>query len=77
MSPIKGTPAAEAQLAKETNDLLAKNTPSFPLYYQMFPTGSEQGLGTILQGYCAGTTNRTQTLDELDAFYTKLVRASE
>ncbi len=77
MSPIKGAAAAEAQLAVETQDLLSKNTPNFPLYYQMFPTGSEQGLGTILQGYCAGSKNREQTLAELDAFYTKLVNASK
>ncbi len=77
LSPIKGAVAADAQLAKETIDLLAKNTPNFPLYYQMFPTGSEQGLGTILQGYCAGSKTREQTLDELDAFYTKLVNASK
>lgn len=76
LSPIKGAAAADAQLAKETINLLAANTPNFPLFYQMFPTGAEQGLGTILQGYCAGTKNRAQTLDELDAFYTKLVKAS-
>lgn len=75
MSPIKGAAAPEAQLAKETTDLLSKNTPNFPLYYQMFPTGAEQGLGTVLQGYCAGTYTREQTLNELDAYYAKLVKS--
>lgn len=77
MSPIKGAAAADAQLAKETQNLLSQNIPNFPLYYQMFPTGAEQGLGTILQGYCAGSKTREQTLDELDAFYTKLVNAAK
>ena len=77
MSPIKGAAAADAQLAKETQELLIKEVQKIPLYYMMFPTGAEQGLGTILQGYCAGTTNREQTLNELDAFYTKLVNAAK
>lgn len=75
MSPIKGAAAPDAQLAKETTDLLSKNTPNFPLYYMMFPTGAEQGLGTVLQGYCAGTYKRAQALDELDAYYAKLVKS--
>jgi len=57
--------------------LLAAKTPSYSWYYQRFPTGLEQGLGIILQGYCAGQTDRQQTLDALDAEYTKIVNASK
>ncbi len=77
MSPIKGSKAPAAQLAQATVDLLGKKTPAYPWFYQMFPTGTEQGLGIILQGYCAGQTNRVQTLDALDAAYTKIVNASK
>lgn len=75
MSPIKGAAAADAQLAKASTDLLAENVPSFELYYQRFLTGTEQGLGTILQGYCAGQTDRAETIAQLDSFYTKLAKA--
>ncbi len=77
MSPIKGSKAPSAQLAQATGALLSARTPSYPWYYQMFPTGLEQGLGLILQGYCAGQTNRAQTLDALDAEYAKIVNASK
>jgi raffinose/stachyose/melibiose transport system substrate-binding protein len=77
LSPIKGAKASAAQLAQATVAMLAARTPSYPWYYQMFPTGTEQGLGIILQGYCAGQTNRAQTLAALDASYTKIVNASK
>ena len=77
LSPIKGAKASSAQLAQATVNLLAAKTPSYPWFYQMFPTGTEQGLGIILQGYCAGQTNRQQTLDAMDASYTKIVNASK
>ncbi|HET6452749.1 MAG TPA: extracellular solute-binding protein, partial [Spirochaetia bacterium] len=77
LSPIKGSAAPSAQLAQATVALLGSRTPSYPWYYQMFPTGLEQGLGLILQGYCAGQTNRAQTLDALDAEYAKIVAASK
>ena len=77
MSPIRGAKAPTAQLAQATVALLGAKTPSYPWYYQMFPTGLEQGLGLILQGYSAGQTNRAQTLDALDASYTKIVNASK
>jgi raffinose/stachyose/melibiose transport system substrate-binding protein len=77
MSPIKGADAPDAQLAKETSAMLAKGIPSYSWYYQRFPTGAEQGLGIILQGYCAGQTDRAQTLDALDAAYTKLAKAAQ
>ena len=32
-------------------------------------------MGSLFQGYLAGQTNRAQTLDALDADYTKLVNA--
>ena len=77
MSPIKGSKAPSAQLAQATVAMLGAKVASYPWYYQMFPTGTEQGLGIILQGYCAGQTNRQQTLDALDASYTKIVNASK
>ena len=57
MSPIKGSMAPTATLAKETSSILAKGAPSYPWFYQRFPAGAEQGLGTILQGYAAGQTD--------------------
>ncbi len=77
LSPIKGSAAPSAELAQATVAMLGQKVPSYPWYYQMFPTGTEQGLGIILQGYCAGTTNRQQTLDALDATYTQIVNASK
>ena len=77
LSPIIGAKASSATLAKETVSLLAKGTPSYPWFYQRFPAGAEQGLGTILQGYSAGQTDRKQTLDQLDALYTKLASAAQ
>jgi raffinose/stachyose/melibiose transport system substrate-binding protein len=77
LSPIKGAKASTAQLAQATVNLLAAKTPNYSWYYQRFPTGTEQGLGIILQGYSAGQTNRAQTLDALDADYTKIVNASK
>ena len=77
LSPIIGAKASSAQLAQATVSLLAAKTPNYSWYYQRFPTGTEQSLGIILQGYCAGQTNRQQTLDSLDAAYTKIVNASK
>lgn len=74
MSPIKGAAAPEAQLAKETSAMLGAGTPSYPWFYQRFPNGAEQGLGTILQAYCAGGKTREQTLGELDKLYGTLVQ---
>jgi raffinose/stachyose/melibiose transport system substrate-binding protein len=77
MSPIKGARSPAAQLAQATAAMLSAKVPSYPWYYQMFPNGTEQGLGIILQGYCAGQTDRKQTLDALDAKYTQIVNASK
>ncbi len=77
LSPIKGAGAPQAQLAQATVSMLTAKVPSYPWYYQMFPTGTEQGLGIILQGYCAGQTSRQQTLDALDAKYRQIVNASK
>jgi raffinose/stachyose/melibiose transport system substrate-binding protein len=77
LSPIKGSKAPSAELAQATVAMLAQKVPSYPWYYQMFPTGTEQGLGIILQGYCAGETNRQQTLKALDAKYMQIVNASK
>ncbi len=77
MSPIKGAAAPDAQIAKETVALLGSGINGYPWFYQMFPTGTEQQLGTILQGYCAGLTNRAETLDALDAAYSKIAKAAQ
>ncbi|MGO8693426.1 MAG: ABC transporter substrate-binding protein [Rectinemataceae bacterium] len=77
LSPIKGAEAPNAQLAQATVKLLAAKAPNYSWFYQRFPTGTEQALGLILQGYCAGITDRAQTLDKLDAEYTKIVNASK
>lgn len=76
LSPIIGAPAPDSQIAKATSDLLASGVAGYPWFYQMFPTGTEQQLGSILQGYCAGQTNRSQTLDALDAMYAKIAKAA-
>ncbi len=76
LSPIVGAKAATAQLAQETVKLLAAKTPNYSWYYQRFPTGTEQSLGIILQGYCAGQTTRQQALAALDAAYTKIAKAA-
>ncbi|MCX7030657.1 MAG: extracellular solute-binding protein [Spirochaetes bacterium] len=76
LSPIIGAKAATAQLAQATVSLLAAKTPNYSWYYQRFPTGTEQSLGIILQGYCAGQTNRQQALAALDASYTKIANAA-
>ena len=76
LSPLIGAVAPDSQIAQETTSLLASGTPGYPWFYQMFPTGTEQQLGAILQGYCAGQTNRSQTLDALDATYAKIAKAA-
>ena len=77
MSPIKGAVAPAAQLAKETSAMIAKGVPSYSWYYQRFPSGLEQGLGIVLQGYCAGQTDRARTLDALDQTYAKIAKAAD
>ena len=75
LSPIMGAQASAATLSKETVRLLGEGSAELSVAYQRFPAGAEQGLGTILQGYSAGQTDRRQTLDKLDALYTKLANA--
>jgi len=75
MSPIKGASAPDSRIAEETMRLLKEGVPGYPWFYQMWPTGTEQQLGSILQGYVAGQTNRAQTLDALDSTYTKIARS--
>ena len=77
LSPIKGAEAPKTQLAEDTVKLLKEGTPAYTWFYTRFPTGAEQGLGTILQGYCAGGKTRAQTSSELDAYYKKLIKGSE
>ncbi len=77
MSPIAGAAAPESQIAAETVKQLNAGVPGYPWFYQMFPTGTEQQLGAILQGYCAGITDRAATLDAMDAAYTKIAKAAQ
>jgi raffinose/stachyose/melibiose transport system substrate-binding protein len=76
LSPIIGAPAPDAQIAEETVRLIGEGVPAYPWYYQMFPTGTEQTLGAILQGYCAGETNRAETLAAMDSEYAKIANAA-
>ncbi len=77
LSPIKGVAAPKTQLAEDTVKLLGEGKPAYTWFYTRFPTGAEQGLGTILQGYCAGGKTREQTLGELDAYYQKLIKGAK
>jgi raffinose/stachyose/melibiose transport system substrate-binding protein len=71
MSAVKATQTPPTVIDKESLALIAKGAPTYPWYYQRFPTGLEQGLGVVLQGYVTGQTNRQQTLAALDDTYTK------
>lgn len=77
LSPVKNAEAPKTQLAEDTVKLLNEGTPAYTWFYTRFPTGAEQGLGTILQGYCAGGKTREQTSEELDAYYKKLIKGSD
>lgn len=76
LSPIIGAAAPDSQIAQQTVDLVSAGTPAYPWFYQMWPTGTEQTLGAILQGYCAGQTDRAQTLQALDSAYAKIAGAA-
>ena len=75
-SPIIGAPAPASQLVEEASKMMAANVPAYSWFYQMFPSGAEETLGTILQGYAAGLTDRRATLTALDDAYMRLVRAA-
>ncbi|GHV45190.1 sugar ABC transporter substrate-binding protein [Spirochaetia bacterium] len=77
LSPIAAAAAPQSQIAEETVSMLNKGVPGYPWFYQMFPTGTEQELGAILQGYCAGITDRQATLTALDAAYAKIAKAAQ
>ncbi len=77
LSPIIGAAAPDSQIAKATVSMIDKGVPAYPWFYQMWPTGTEQTLGAILQGYCAGQTNRADTLKALDAQYAKIANAAK
>jgi raffinose/stachyose/melibiose transport system substrate-binding protein len=77
MSPIAGASAPQSQIAEATVAMLNGGTSGYPWFYQMFPTGTEQQLGAILQGYCAGQTDRAATLDAMDAAYAKIAKAAK
>lgn len=76
LSPIIGASPPNSRLAEETVAMLERGVPGYPWFYQMFPAGSEEQFGMILQGYCAGITSREATLAALDNAYTRLARAS-
>jgi raffinose/stachyose/melibiose transport system substrate-binding protein len=75
LSPITGAPAPDSDIARETTAMINSGVPLYPWFYQMFPSGAEEQLGIILQGYCKGLTNRSNTIRALDEAYAKLVRA--
>lgn len=76
MSPIAGAAAPDSRIAEEAVKMMGQGVKAYPWFYQMFPTGTEQQLGAILQGYCAGITDRAATLDAMDAAYTKIAKAA-
>ncbi|MCL2129790.1 MAG: extracellular solute-binding protein [Treponema sp.] len=75
LSPIASASAPDSDIARETVAMMSNGVPAFPWFYQMFPSGSEEQLGVILQGYCAGLTDRRATLTALDEAYARLIRA--
>jgi raffinose/stachyose/melibiose transport system substrate-binding protein len=75
LSPIAGAPAPNSDIARETTAMINNGVPLYPWFYQMFPSGAEEQLGTVFQGYCKGLTNRKDTITALDEAYAKLVRA--
>jgi len=75
LSPVAGAPAPDSDIARETVTMLNDKIPSYPWFYQMFPSGAEEQLGTILQGYTAGLTDREGTVEALDEAYAGLVKA--
>jgi len=75
LSPVAGAPAPDSDIARETVAMLSNKVPSYPWFYQMFPSGAEEQLGTILQGYCAGLTDRKGTITALDEAYARLIRS--
>ena len=70
-------PSGSSEPSPETVKMLNSGVPGYPWFYQMFPTGTEQQLGAILQGYCAGITDRAATLDAMDAAYAKIAKAAQ
>ena len=76
LSPVAGAAAPDSDIARETVAMMNQGVPSYPWFYQMFPSGSEEQLGTILQGYCAGLTDRRGAITALDEAYARLVRAA-
>ncbi len=71
MSAISAPQTPPTMLDKDALALIGKGVPTYPWYYQRFPTGLEQGLGVVLQTYVTGQTNRAQTLAALDDTYMK------
>lgn len=77
MASIVGIPGPDNQLDLDAQKLIAAGTPTYPWFYQRFPTGLEQALGVVLQAYTAGQTDRAATLDALDATYAKIAAAAK
>jgi raffinose/stachyose/melibiose transport system substrate-binding protein len=71
MAAIKGPQTPPTMIDVDSLKLIAGGTPTYPWYYQRFPTGLEQGLGVVLQQYVTGQMTRQQTLAALDSTYAK------
>jgi raffinose/stachyose/melibiose transport system substrate-binding protein len=77
LSPISEAAAPDSQIAEEAVTMMNNGIPGYPWFYQMFPSGTEEQLGVILQGYCADLTDRKATLAALDDAYFKLAKAAQ
>jgi len=77
VAAVKGAGTPDNMLDEAAQKLIAEGVPTYPWYYQRFPTGLEQGLGVVLQAYTSGQTNREQTLAALDAAYQKTANANK
>jgi raffinose/stachyose/melibiose transport system substrate-binding protein len=74
MASIKGPQTPPTMIDVDSLRQVAQGTPTYPWYYQRFPTGLEQGLGVVLQQYVTGQMTRQQTLAALDSTYVKAVQ---
>lgn len=68
ISPLKGAPAPDTQLAAETANAQAKNV-TCPWWIFKGPDGIEQPFGTAFQNYAAGTASRKETKEALTRLF--------
>ena len=76
-SPIKGAKAPTAQLAQATVSPTRREGAELFLVLPEVPQRSRAGPRDNPPGILRGTDHRLQTLDALDAEYTKIVNASK